>query len=147
MDFRRFLTCATCAVALTVVPLSALQKAPASGKATATKPATGKPDMLPIQVLLDRAGYSPGEVDGVGGPNTDHAIAAYERDKNVKIADALTGADAATISYTITPEDAATPFTPDIPEDMMEKARLKKLEYSSLLEMLAERFHASPALL
>jgi lipoprotein-anchoring transpeptidase ErfK/SrfK len=30
---------------------------------------------------------------------------------------------------------------------MMEKARLKKLEYSTLLEMLAERFHASPALL
>ena len=34
-----------------------------------------------------------------------------------------------------------------IPEDMMEKAKLKKLEYTSVLEMLAERFHAAPALL
>ena len=39
------------------------------------------------------------------------------------------------------------PTVAAIPEDMMEKAKLKKLEYTSVLEMLAERFHASPALL
>jgi len=30
---------------------------------------------------------------------------------------------------------------------MMEKAKLKRLDYTSLIEMLAERFHASPKLL
>ena len=30
---------------------------------------------------------------------------------------------------------------------MMEKAKLKRLDYTSTLEMLAERFHASPNLL
>ena len=39
------------------------------------------------------------------------------------------------------------PKTPNIPEDMMEKAKLKRLDYSTMIEMLGERFHASPALL
>ena len=43
-------------------------------------------------------------------------------------------------------EDVAGPFEP-IPEDTMEKAKLKKLVYSSPLEALSEKFHASPALL
>ena len=41
-----------------------------------------------------------------------------------------------TIAYTITAEDAAAPLTPAIPEDMMEKAKLKRLDYTSMLEML-----------
>jgi lipoprotein-anchoring transpeptidase ErfK/SrfK len=51
------------------------------------------------------------------------------------------------VSYTITPEDAAGPFVERVPEDMMEKAKLASLGYTSLLEMLSERFHASPKLL
>ncbi len=52
-----------------------------------------------------------------------------------------------TISYTITAEDEAMPQTESIPEDMMEKAKLKRLDFRSMVEMLGERFHASPALL
>jgi len=140
----RLFACVTCAVALAAAPVAAQKKA---APQSAAKKAAAKPDMLATQVLLDRAGFSPGEIDGAGGPNTQHAIAAYEAAKKTSTADALAAAEPATISYTITAEDESAPKTPNIPEDMMEKANLKRLDYSSMLEMLAERFHASPALL
>jgi lipoprotein-anchoring transpeptidase ErfK/SrfK len=133
---------ATAAI-LTAAPqtLVAQQKPKAHAKGSAA-------DMLPTQVLLDRAGFSPGEIDARGGRNTQTAIAAFEKATGTKIADALAAStDAATITYTISEQDAASPTVPTIPEDMMEKAKLKRLEYTSTLEMLAERFHASPNLL
>ncbi len=116
-------------------------------KAAAKKAPAAKPDVLPTQVLLDRAGFSTGELDGAGGPNTNQAIAAFEREKKTTVAEALASAEPATIGYTISAEDEALPRTENIPEDMMEKSKLKRLDYRSMVEMLGERFHASPALL
>ena len=144
MTCRRLIVCLTCAVALAGSPLGAQKKAATKA---APKAAAAKPDMLPTQVLLDRAGFSPGEIDGAGGANTDRAIAAYEAAKKTKIVDALAAGEPATISYTITAEDESAPKTPNIPEDMIEKAKLKRLDYTSMVEMLGEKFHASPALL
>ena len=41
----------------------------------------------------------------------------------------------------------AGPFTPEIPADLVEQSKLKALGYRTPLEALAEKFHASPALL
>jgi lipoprotein-anchoring transpeptidase ErfK/SrfK len=114
----------------------------------AAKGAAGKLAMLAAQVLVDRAGFSPGEIDGNGGTNTDNAIDAYQRVTGSRIEDLVAAMqEPPTIKYTITAEDAATPLVRSIPRDMMAKARLKRLNYTSQLEMLAEKFHASPALL
>ena len=145
----KFVIAASAAVLFTIlgteIPIAA-QK-PAVRKPAAQKPAAGAPDMLAVQVMLDRARFSPGEIDGKGGPNTNRAIEAFERAKGTTVGEAVAAMDTeAAVAYTITAEDETGPFEA-IPEDMMEKAKLKRLSFTSLAEALAERFHASPSLL
>lgn len=99
--------------------------------------------ILATQVMLDRAGYSPGEIDAQHGSSTERALDAYTKNGGNPQAlpqDPLT-------SYTITERDTAGPFTRAIPTDMMEMAKLSTLGYTSLIEALGERFHVSPQLL
>jgi lipoprotein-anchoring transpeptidase ErfK/SrfK len=100
-------------------------------------------DTLRVQVMLDRAGFSPGAIDGRAGPSTRKALEAYER----QAAAAPQAAFEPLTRYRITAEDTAGPFVPDIPADLVEQARLPHLGYRSVVEALAERFHTTPALL
>jgi len=98
-------------------------------------------DALQVQVMLDKAGFSPGPIDGRMGANTKKALELFQKSGNQAPAvEPLT-------RYRITPEDAAGPFIERVPDDMMETAKLPAVGYTSLVEELAERFHSTPAFL
>ncbi|MBY3134713.1 L,D-transpeptidase family protein [Rhizobium laguerreae] len=114
------------------------------------KPAPGDPDpaIVRLQVLLDRAGSSPGVIDGLSGENVDKAVAGFEAMNNLpvdgrldpEVASRLEGNAPVVESYVVSPEDAAG-LVEKIPEDYGEKAKMQSLGYTSVAEKLSERFH------
>ena len=108
--------------------------------------------ILIAQILLDRAHFSPGEIDGRLGATTRGAVAAFNLAKKTKAGARVTATtwralnlDTAPVivPYTITAADLAGPFTP-IPEEMADKAKLSALGYENMPEALGEKFHISP---
>jgi lipoprotein-anchoring transpeptidase ErfK/SrfK len=111
------------------------------------------PDLLRLQVMLDRAGFSVGEIDGSRGEKTDKAWQAYQQAQQPRglsgsaATDGFTDHAPATVVYIVTAEDLAGPFVEQIPKDLDQQGRLEWLGYTSAWEMLGERFHCSPRLL
>jgi lipoprotein-anchoring transpeptidase ErfK/SrfK len=109
-------------------------------------------------VLLDKQGFSPGEIDGRAGRNLTRALTAFQTSKQLTAtgqADcdswrALGGGDdpgALLADYPVTEADLKGPFVANMPADLDKQANLPALGYRTPLEEIAERFHAAPALI
>jgi lipoprotein-anchoring transpeptidase ErfK/SrfK len=126
----------------------------ASNTATLAPGASGVP-VIRAQILLDRAHFSPGEIDGRFGPDLEIAVKGYRDRHKLKpsgmvdkeLWDLLNadGEDLLT-AYTITAQDLRDPLV-TIPKDTQEQAKLKRMGYETDAERIAEKFHLSPQLL
>jgi lipoprotein-anchoring transpeptidase ErfK/SrfK len=131
---------------------------PSATSGAPPQPATPPPDpaLIKAEVLLARAHASPGEVDGLAGSNLKRAVSAYEQMNGLPddgqlsqaVWDRLTAGSAPVAgTYTVTAEDAAGPYSPDVGEDMVAASKLPAVGYARPSEMFAERFHMSETLL
>jgi lipoprotein-anchoring transpeptidase ErfK/SrfK len=116
------------------------------------------PAIARIQVLLDRAGFSPGEIDGKLGENALKALRVFAdvkgfpfdgRKPTSEIWNALiaTGSEPIIVDYKITDKDVKGPFLQKLPAKMEDMQGLKSMDYTSPREAIAEKFHMSEALL
>lgn len=112
--------------------------------------------MVRIQVLLDRAHFSPGVIDGYDGENVRKAVSAYQEANNLPVSgladDGLLtrleqrDSAPALVAYTLTAEDVAGPFV-DVPNDLEAMSQLDHVGYESAEEAIAEKFHMDDDLL
>src|SRR5205085_2615769 len=106
-------------------PTAAQKKAPAIDQ-----------NVLQAEVLLDRAGFSPGVIDGRDGDNFAKALHAFQQVNGLQVGplDQATleklsqaGGGPAVSEYTIQPQDVAGPFVAEIPRQFVEMAQLPQL--------------------
>jgi lipoprotein-anchoring transpeptidase ErfK/SrfK len=108
---------------------------------------------LEIQVALAREGISPGSVDGALGAQTRAAIAAFQRSHDLPVTGKLDAATKAELTlddpllttYTVTSDDLAR--LQPLGKTWLEKSQQSALDYETILELVAEKAHAHPALI
>src|SRR5262245_6661808 len=113
--------------------------------------------LLKAQVLLDRAHFSPGEIDGKPGDNIKKALTAFAGAQGLESKGELTGeiwqklsgtsTEPALIEYTISDDDVRGPFAEKIPGKLEDQQDLPALAYATPREKIAEKFHMSEGLL
>lgn len=110
--------------------------------------------VLAVQTVLDRHNLSGGRIDGVIGPRTRGALEVWQAAHGLPVTGGLDDATRSSVladganlivPYTVTSEDHANLVI--VPETWAEKATLPYMGYETILEMLAEKFHASERVL
>lgn len=116
-----------------------------------------QPALIRAQILLERARFSPGAIDGLEGSNMSQAIAAYQKANDLPstgrldagVLDRLSrqGPGPVTTTYRITQADLDAPYLGVVPTELEAQGQAPHMGYANVVEALAERFHVTEALL
>ncbi len=116
------------------------------------------PSVYRVQILLDRAFFSPGMMDGHWGKNTAKAVYFFQQREGLrttgrvdsvtynKLAEVAGRPEQLVVARTLSAEDVKGPFA-ELPDSIYDQAKLDCTCYESLTEKLTESFHTSAELL
>jgi lipoprotein-anchoring transpeptidase ErfK/SrfK len=113
--------------------------------------------LVKTQLLLDRACFSPGEIDGRPGDNYEKALKAFAQDRNLDFQTGLSAAiwreltsasaEPMVTQYTLSDNDVRGPYLDKVPNKLDHMKGLRAMSYGGPRERIAERFHMSERLL
>ena len=111
------------------------------------------PVVARTQILLDRARFSVGIINGKASKNTALALSWFQKSQNLPVTSMLDTATYNRLIVAAGPTPPVVRITVDaemlkgpivtLPNDVYQQAALKCLCYQSVSEMLAERFHST----
>ncbi len=113
----------------------------------------GAASLLDAQIALDRLAISPGSIDGVNGSQTRAALRTFQAREGLPATGALDAESGARLSLTAAAlknyrvESADLARLLPLATTWLGKSEQPRLDYESLLELVAEKHHAHPNLL
>jgi len=148
--------------ALVAILISSSSLTASARKKTHKTPAPSKANIeaaARLQVVLDRANFSPGRIDGHYNDSTRKALALYRKSRGEQpqtspppqskgksnVAPDVTGLDLASVDpvfipYTVTEADLQN--IGPLPKEPAQQAKLKFLPYRDAADAIAEKFHS-----
>lgn len=109
-------------------------------------------NVLGVQLALARRGISAGPIDGVAGSQTRAALRVFQRNEGLPVTglidertlSRLSLGQPALTNYVVTSEDLSRLTW--VPSTWLGKASRERLDYETILELVAEKNHAHPKL-
>lgn len=170
---KKALVAAACLLGGTAGPIIAQNAANMSGNdAAAAGPESNQPggapapamslpqvdrDVLHVQVILDRLGFSPGVIDGQQGESFKLSLRGFQFARGLAVTGEIDRATLRalypyrqirpTVEVAIAEADMKGPFMNPLPQEPEQQKDLPGLFYRSPLEKIAERFHTTPQML
>ena len=130
------------AAAGTVQAVPAPKKDPSAKNDTTFK--ASQDDTVRLQIFLDEQNFAPGKIDGAYGGFTKKSWLLYQEAQGMKPAEAFdaktfTSVDPIYTTYTVAKDDLAALGV--VPKEIPDQAKNKVLPYTSMPELIGERYH------